>query len=300
MGRKVFASCTRSTGVLHSLQPLSSLLVSVAVCLVGLVDCRDLVHGSHHHHNRGAGVEPSDDRLCSFTPKEEQEYVAARYESVRQDSGDDLQDFLREWRRDVREEETVRFQPIKMVCSSALQIFPAVPAMIRRHIQCIVCFFMHCVCLIESSMYYYCHCRQLICLGWVWHFQIGSGSQGSVVEAKDLATRKMVAIKQVRHSDLRSSNIISHKTPLHIGSRIKHKQKPKPVECFILSEITRSRCAAMQCNAQVKQAFASGRHFLNGHRVLQELVLLRLMNSSGDTRSRQIPVIQKDLPRLYC
>ena len=148
--RKVFASCdTRSTGrVLHaSLQPISSLLVSVAVCLVGLVACLDLVHGSHHHHSRGARFEPSD-RLCSFTPKEEQEYVAARYESVRPDSGDDLQDFLREWRRDVREEETVRFQPIKMVCSPALQIFPAVPALIRRHIQCIVCFFMHCAYII--------------------------------------------------------------------------------------------------------------------------------------------------------
>ena len=145
--RKVFASsCTRSTGVLHSLQPLSSLLVSVAVCLVGLVACLDLViHGSHHHHSRGARFEPSD-RLCSFTPKEEREYAAASYESARPDSdGDDLQKFLREWRRDVREEETVRFQPIKMVCSPALQIcFPAVPAMIRRHIhiQCIVCFFI--------------------------------------------------------------------------------------------------------------------------------------------------------------
>ena len=123
MGRKVFASCTRSTGVSsHSLQPLSSLLVSVAVCLVVLVACRDLVHGSHQHHSRGARVEPSD-RLCSFTPKEEREYAAASYEGARPD-GDGLQKFLREWRRDVREEETVRFQPIKMVCSSALQIFP--------------------------------------------------------------------------------------------------------------------------------------------------------------------------------
>ena len=122
--RKVFASCdTRSTGVLHySLQPLSSLLVSVAVCLVGLVACLDLVHGSHHHHSRRARVEPSD-RLCSFTPKEEQEYAAASYESARPDGDGRLQKFLREWRRDVREEETVRFQPIRMVCSSALQIF---------------------------------------------------------------------------------------------------------------------------------------------------------------------------------
>ena len=121
MGRKVFAPCTRTTGGSHSLHPLSSLLVSVAVCLVGLVACLDLVHGSHHHHSRGAGVESSD-RLCSFTPKEEREYAAARYESARPD-GDGLQKFLREWRRDVREEDTVRFQPIRMVCSSGFQIF---------------------------------------------------------------------------------------------------------------------------------------------------------------------------------
>ena len=210
MGRnKVFASCTRSTaGVLQFLQPLSSLLVSVAVCLVGLVACLDLVHGSHHHHSRKARVEPSD-RLCSFTPKEEREYAAASYESARPDSGDDLQDFLREWRRDVREEETVRFQPIKMVCSSALQILSRRACVDSKTHDTVhrICFFMHCarVFIIDSSMYYYCHCGQMICLGsWVSHFQIGSGNQGSVVEAKDLATKTMVAIKQVQQSDLRS------------------------------------------------------------------------------------------------
>ena len=163
MGRKVFAPCTRTTGGSHSLQPLSSLLVSVAVCLLGLVACLDLVHGSHHHHSRGAGVESSD-RLCSFTPKEEREYAAARYESARPD-GDGLQKFLREWRRDVREEDTVRFQPIRMVCSSGLQIFSR-RACVDSKTQCIICFFMHCACLIESSMYY-CQCGQVICLGWL-------------------------------------------------------------------------------------------------------------------------------------
>ena len=96
-------------------------------------------------------------------------------------------------------------------------------------------------------MYYYCHCGQVICLGsWVSHFQIGSGNQGSVVEAKDLATKKMVAIKQVQQSDLRSINI-SHNTPLHIGSRINHKQKPKPVECTPFPKSP--EVGVLQCNA---------------------------------------------------
>ena len=39
----------------------------------------------------------------------------AGYEGARPDGDDGLQKFLREWRRDLREEDTVRFQPIKMV-----------------------------------------------------------------------------------------------------------------------------------------------------------------------------------------
>ena len=125
MERKVFAPmCTRrASGVLHSLRPLSALLVSSAFCLVGLVACLDLVHGSHHHHHhhsRAAGAEGSD-RLCSFTPKEEQEHAAARYEGDVPSSGDDLHKFLLEWQRDVRPEDTVRYQPVRMVCSPALQ-----------------------------------------------------------------------------------------------------------------------------------------------------------------------------------
>ena len=102
--------------------PLSSLFAWV--CLLRLVACLDVVHSSNHHdHHHHPHHKPS---LCRASPKEQQEYADARYESATPSGRDEALDkFLAEWHRDLREEDTVRYQPVATVCSPALQNFPA-------------------------------------------------------------------------------------------------------------------------------------------------------------------------------
>ena len=50
----------------------------------------------------------------------------------------------------------------------------------------------------------------------------------------------------------------------------------------------------------MKNAFGDNPHYLNGHRVLQELVLLRLLNSSGDDRQNPVRTICASLALFLC
>ena len=182
-------------------------------------------------------------------------------------------------------------------------------ALIRRHSACIaraiviICMLLYALRVfnnIESSMYcyYYCHCGQVICLLWD-----GCGIPRSAAAIRAPWWKPRISPPRRWWPSSRcgtatfDQSIFPTKRPCTLAAAANAQAEAQASRVLHPFRNHQIEVGVLQCNAQVKRAFAP-KHAKIGHRVLQELVLLRLMNSSGD--SRQIPVIQKDLPRLYC